>query len=244
MSTSKDLSLANRLIAFLPPRERSRFLEHSELVELKLSAILTEAGHALTHAYFPVDGFVSLSLPMAGGPNAELALVGNEGMFSASSAIGVSEAAFTSTVQGAGRAFCIHQRQLQHLLLEDACLRELLQRYVHVCLSGLALRAACVSLHSIEQRLARWLLTTRDCADSIELFLTHDTLAVLLGVRRESVTRAAGALQRYGLISYGRGYLMLLDEPRLEVFACPCYQADLRLHEKAFSRQPQACQTP
>ena len=244
MPPSKDLSLANRLIASLPSRERSLFFEESELVELKVSMVLTEAGHAPTYAYFPVDGFVSLSLPMAGKPNAELTLVGNEGMFSTSTALGVSESAFTCTVQGAGRFFCIHQTQLQHLLAENVCLNDSLKRYVHACLSCLALQAACVNLHSIEQRSARWLLMTRDRADSSEIFLTHDTLAVLLGVRRESVTRAAGALQRYGLISYGRGYLVLLDESRLEGVACPCYLTDLQLHEDALSRPPHACHTP
>lgn len=237
----KDLSLANRLIAFLPSQERSIFLEHSELVELKLSVVLAKAEHETTHAYFPVDSFVSLSLPMVGAPDAGFTLVGSEGMFSASTALGVTESAFTCTVQGAGRALRIRERELKRLILEDACLRELMQHYVHVCLSRSALQAACVGLHTIEQRLSRLLLMTRDRADSAELFLTQETLALLLGVRRESVTRAAGALQRSGLISYGRGYLMLLDEPGLESATCPCYQSDLIFYDQAFSQPIHAC---
>ena len=244
MPTPKDLSLANRLVAFLPSRKRSFFIEHSELVELKPSVVLGRAGHATPHAYFPVDSFVSLSLPMAGAPDAGYTLVGNEGMFSASTALGMADATFTCTVQGAGRALRIRERELKRLLLDDACLRELMQHYVHVCLGQLALQAACVSLHTTEQRLARWLLMTRDRADSTELFLTQETLALMLGVRRESITRAAGALQRHGLISYGRGYLMLLDEPGLLTTACPCYRADLDLYEQAFAAPPHACHTP
>lgn len=238
----KDLSLANRLIGFLPSQERSIFLEHSELVELKLAMVLAKAEQPTTYAYFPVDSFVSLSLPMIGAPDAGFTLVGSEGMFSASTALGVTESAFTCTVQGAGRALRIRELELKRLLLEDSCLRELMQHYVHVCLSRMALQAACVGLHTIEQRLSRLLLMTRDRADSAELFLTQETLAVLLGVRRESVTRAAGALQRSGLISYGRGYLMLLDEPGLETAACPCYQSDLIFYDQAFSIPIKACQ--
>lgn len=238
----KDLALANRLIALLPSQRRRVFLEHSELVELKLSVVLAKAEHETTHAYFPVDSFMSLSLPMIGAPNAGFMLVGSEGMFSASTALGITESAFTCTVQGAGRALRMQEFELKRLLLEDACLRELMQHYIHVCLNRLALQAACVGLHTIEQRLSRLLLMMRDRADSTELFLTQDTLALLLGVRRESVTRAAGELQRRGLISYGRGYLMLLHERGLESVSCPCYQADLIFYDQAFSLPMDACQ--
>ena len=232
LSLQKDLSLANRLVAALPAAERGQLLEHSELVELKLHSVLLAAGEVAEHAYFPVDSFVSLVLQAEGAPNIEVALVGNEGMFNTSTVLGVETSSLSSLVQGAGRAFKIHRRALQLRRAEDKCLRDILHRYVDVRAQQLAQKAACMNYHSVEQRLARSLLMTRDRAHSGELFLTHESLALMLGVRRESVSQAASSFQREGLISYSRGYVMLLDETGLEAAACKCYQADLMVYDR------------
>jgi len=233
----KDLSLANRLISALPAYERAMFIEHSELVELKPQTVLTEAGQAPEHAYFPVEGFVSILLPMEQPhtPGLGIALVGSEGMCHTSLTLGVALSSFTSLVQGAGRAFRIHRNALRLRRAEDASLRTVLHRYVDVFASHMAQQAACLHYHSVPQRLARWLLMTRDRADSRELFLTHEALGLMVGVRRESVSQAAGVFQKNGLISYSRGYLMLLDEARLEAQACPCYRADLLAYERTLT---------
>lgn len=234
----KDLSLANRLISALSPLDRALFLEHSELVELKLHKVLIEAGQRASHAYFPVDSFVSVILPVAGAPHLEVALVGNEGMVSTSLVLGVTISSFTHLVQGAGRAFCIRRSALTQRLAESASLRTVLNRYIDARESQLAQQAACMNYHTVIQRLARWLLMTRDRAYSSELFLTHEVLALMLGVRRESVTQAANSFQRRGLISYNRGYVMLLDEAALQTIACDCYQADLMVYERTLAIQP------
>lgn len=233
MALEKDLSLANRLIAALPAPERTAFLENCELVELKLNDVLVLAGQPLDDAYFALDSFVSVVLPADDAPNAQVAMVGNEGMFPTSLVLGVATSAFTGKVQGAGRAFRIHRDALQCRLLEDACLRDVLSRYVDVCQTQLAQQAVCMNYHTVMQRLARWLLMTRDRSHSSELFLTHQVLAFMLGVRRESVSRAASALEKLGLISYSHGYMMLLDEAGLERLSCHCYQADLLAYERA-----------
>lgn len=228
----KDLSLANRLIAALPANERGLFIEHCDLVELKPHQARTDAGPSPAHAYFPVDSIVSVLFPTAGAPNIQVALVGNEGMFNTSLVLGVSLCAFTSRVQREGRAFCIHHSALQHRINEDACLHDILNRYVDVRQSQLAQQIACIQHHSIKQRLARCLLMNRDRAQSSELFITHSALAFMLGVRRESVTRAAGFFESRGLISYSPGYVMLLDEAGLQSLSCNCYQADRRIYER------------
>ncbi|MGY8905294.1 MAG: Crp/Fnr family transcriptional regulator [Burkholderiales bacterium] len=235
MPLSKNLSLANRLIAQLPTQERSILLAYSELVELKLNTVLIAAGHEPEHAYFPMDGFVSVILPVDGSPDLEIDLVGNEGMFNPSQALGATISSFTCLVQGTGRAFRIQCSAFQQRLGQSPELRNVLNRYADVRASHLAQQVACIHYHSVEQRLARWLLMTRDRTHSSELFLTHEVLALMLGVRRESVTQAASAFQKAGLISYSRGYVMLLDESALLRTACNCYRVDLRMYERTLA---------
>ena len=229
----KNLSLANQLIATVPPQERARLLDHSELVELELHAMVCTAGEISGHVWFPVEGFVSVILP-APAAAMVVAQVGPEGMFHTSAVLDVERSAFHARVQAAGRAFRMTRTCLQQHLLQSPCLREVLNRYADVRLSQLAQQTVCINHHSVEQRLARALLMTRDRLASNEIFLTHEAFSLMLGVRRESVTQAASAFQRRGLISYSRGYVMLLDEAALESVVCSCYAADLSTYERAF----------
>ena len=248
MALEKDLSIANRLVAALPAPRRVVFLEHCERVELKLHDTLMRAGDVFDHAYFPLDSFVSVVMHADDAPSAQVGMVGNEGMFPAALVLGASIDAFDARVQGAGRAFRIHRSALQTLLRHDAWLQDVLKRYVNVRQAHLAQQSVCLHSHAVEQRLARWLLMTRDRAHASELFFTHEALACMLGVRRESVSRVARNFEKLGLISYSHGYIMLLDEPGLEKLSCRCYQANLRSYEatlgsagdKGGSRQPQA----
>ena len=237
MLLQKDLSLVNRLVALMPASDRAIFLEHSEMVELKVQTVLAQAGKNSDHAYFPVDCVVVSLLHDNGADGVEIGLVGNEGMANTSLVLGVRTSAFTSVVQGAGRSFKIHYKQLEKLLAENLCLRVVLNRYIDVRMRQLAQRVACKNSHTVKQRLARWLLMTRDRAHANELFLTHEILALMLGVRRESVTLAARSLQTHGLISYTRGYVMLMDTAALEEVACTCYRSDIAVYERTL-RQP------
>lgn len=242
----RNLSLANRLISALPDSGRARFLQQCDLVELTLHSSVAGPGCALSYAYFPVDSFVSVVLPAPSAPDIELGMVGNEGMFSTSLILGVHTSAFKHVVQGAGRAFRIGSAGLQRALVEDSCLQQQLHRYVDVRGRQLAQQLACGSYHNAEQRFARLLLATRDRAQCSELFMTHEVWALMLGVRRETISRVAGDFQSRGLISYSRGYVLLLDEPGLAGIACHCYQSDLLVYEQAFAGDAcaQACQTP
>ncbi len=230
----KNLSLANQLIAALPPQERSRLLAHSELVELELHEMVCAAGELARHVWFPVEGFVSIILPVPAAADMAVAQVGPEGMFHTSAMFDVEHSAFHARVQAAGRAFRMTRACLQQHLQHSSYLREVLNRYANARLSQLAQQTVCINHHSVEQRLARALLMTRDRLTSNEIFLTHEVFSLMLGVRRESVTQAASALQRRGLISYSRGYVMLLDEAALKSMSCGCYEADLHTYERAF----------
>lgn len=239
MTVQKDLSLKNRLIAGLPPSSRSALLEHSELVDLNLQEELLVAGCTDNHAYFPIDSFVSLSLAVNGENDLEIALVGSEGMFNTTMVLGDPTSTLTSVVQGAGRALRIHRNALRLRRAEDAGLRQVLLGYASVVLRQIAQRAACLRCHSVPQRLARSLLMARDRAHSKELFLTHESLSLMVGARRDTVSHAAGALQKAGGISYTRGYVLLLDEAALAQAACPCYELDLQAYRQ-LQRHPEA----
>lgn len=251
--------MANQLIAGLAAAEREQLLQRAELLELNLHAVLQTADEPEPQLWFPVEGLVAQLLPLPAGrtsharpraarassdpetgatlsfpPSLGMNLVGNEGLIGTSALLGAPRASLTSRVLMAGRAFRLGRSELQDLLQESA-IRERFFAYVALRQRQLAQQAACMNFHTVEQRLVRCLLTVRDRVHASELFLTHELLAPLLGVRRESVTQAASALQRRGLISYSRGYLMLLDEPALERISCGCYQADLASYAQAFA---------
>lgn len=235
------MSFANRLIAALPAPDRAEFLQQSELRELPLNARLASADEAPAFAWFPVDGFVSAFVSVAGSDGMAVAQVGHEGMFPAALALGLPHAGFDYRVQMPGRAFVLSREALAHCQHHSPRLRQVLRRYVHVRLQQAARQTCCANHHSVSQRLVRALLVVRDRVHSTELFMTQEVLARMLGVRRESVTQAASALQWRGLISYSRGYLLLLDEAALRTLACPCYEAELHAYEQAFSApEPQA----
>ncbi len=232
MALHADLSQANRLLAALPPQDRGRLLAQCELVEFKANSVLLVAGQAMTQAWFGVEGMVCQELLLDSDQRMEVGLVGHEGMFSTSLVLGADCSGWTCRAQGTGRAFGIGRAQLQEQLAHCAPLRQVLYGYADVCLRQLARQAACLKHHSVAQRLARWLLMARDRAHASELFLTHEALAQMLSARRESVTHCARRLQLSGLISYSRGYMMLLDQAALAQAACPCYHADLVTYER------------
>ena len=239
MSIQQDFSLKNQLIAGLPPPNRSALLEHSELVDLNLHAELLVAGYSGQYAYFPIDSFVSLTLAVDGENDIEIAMVGSEGMFNTTLVLGDPTATLTSIVQGAGRALRIHRNALRMQRTEDARLRQVLLGYAGVVLRQTAQRAACLRFHTVPQRLARSLLMARDRAHSTELFLTHESLSLMIGARRDTVSQAASAFQKAGVISYIRGYVLLLDEAALRRATCSCYDADLESYSH-LQRHPEA----
>ena len=233
MPPPKYLAQANQLVAALPAEARALFLEHCELVNLNREDVLTQAGQSTDYAYFPIDSFIASILKLENASAVQFGLTGNEGMVNVSLVLGISVASMTSVVQGAGRAFRINQHKLQDQLEATPALRDVLHSYVALRMDQLAQNLACASCHSVEQRLARWLLVAQDCAHSNELLLTQELLAFMLGVRRESVTQAASSLQKQGLISYSRGDIMLLDVTGLKAAACECYQTNLAIYERA-----------
>ncbi len=220
----------NQLIARLPHRDRLRLLAVSEPVPLVLADVLADVGEPTRHVFFPTEGFISLVASIEDKPGVEVGMVGREGMLGAQLVLGVDTAPLHALVQGAGTALRIGARAFRIELEHSAALRRGLERYIYVLMSQLASAAGCVRFHLIEQRLARWLLMSQDRSYSDSFHVTHEFLAYMLGVRRVSVTAAAGRLQRDGVIDYHRGELTVLDRKGLEAAACSCYAKEQRTY--------------
>jgi len=233
-----DPTLGNRLLAGLPRVERQALLAHAQLVTLTAPSQLDQ-GHGVRHAWFPVDCTISLLVPAGRRDALEIGAVGCEGLFGPQSEAEVDWFELRGFVQSSGRAWRIESATLQHLCASQERLNALLLRYLHVLLVQTARSVACCRFHSLEQRLARWLLAHGDRAWSQELAVTHDQLAMLLGARRAGVTVAAGQLEQRGVVGCGRGRIAVLDRAGLLQVACPCYIQDRQTYEHAMGVPPE-----
>jgi CRP-like cAMP-binding protein len=215
----------NALLAALPDADRQNFVERSEPVGLALGHVLCKQGERVSHIYFPISGFVSLMAEVDGRPALEVALVGAEGAVGASLILGIDVLSEHARVQAAGSALRMDAAQFVSELERSKALQGTMNRYVHVLMHQRTQMAVCTRFHVVEKRLARWLLTARDRAQSNEFYATHQSIASLLGVRRVGITRAASMLQRRRLVRYNRGRITVIDVRRLELAACACYSA-------------------
>ena len=213
----------NHLLAALPAEEFGRLAARLELVSMPLGEVLYEPGGQLQHAHFPTTAIVSLHYVMESGASAETAGVGNEGVVGIALFMGGDSTPSSAVVQTAGHAYRLEGRLLKQEFMRAGLMQRLLLRYTQALITQMIQTAACNRHHSVEQQLCRWLLLTLDRGPSRELVMTQELVASMLGVRREGITEAAGALQRAGLIRYRRGHIAVLERSGLETRACECY---------------------
>ena len=235
MRSPSQSSDQNRLLAALPRRDYQRLARDIEVVPLTFGQVLHEPGDRFRHVYFPHRGVVSLLTMVGPGKGAEVGMVGNEGVVGGSAALGIDVSHLRAVVQGDGVAARISSRRLQQALGTHASWYRELFRFSHALMGQVAQTAACNRFHKVEQRLARWLLTTRDRVQSRHIHLTHQFRSLMLGVRRTGVTAAAASLQKRGLISYRRGNIQLLDAKGLEAAACPCYRVVSETYRRSYA---------
>ena len=224
--------LVNRLLESLPSGDLRRLLAACETVELAFAEVLYSPWERLGHVFFPVDSFISLIMPVDDSSSLEVGLIGNEGMFGVPLALGVDASPVRAVVQGAGSALRVDAASFCHELGRSPALQREIDRYVFVQLSQLAQTAGCTRFHVVEARLARWLLMTQDRAHADAFHVTQEFLALMLGVRRVGVTKAAGALQKRRLIHYSRGDITVLDRRGLKAASCGCYNADRESYDR------------
>jgi len=218
-----DNASQNHLLAALPATEFARLAPHLEPVPMLLGHTLYEPGEQLQHVYFPTTAIVSLLYVLESGASAEIAGVGNEGVLGISLFMGGDTTPSSAVVQTAGHGYRLPGRLLKEEFNRGGLMQRLLLRYTQALVTQMCQTAACNRHHSIEQQLCRWLLLTLDRLPSNELIMTQELVAAALGVRRESITEAAGNLQRAGVVRYRRGHIAVLERRGLEAGACECY---------------------
>jgi CRP-like cAMP-binding protein len=220
--------MTNDLIAALPAADRRHLLTICE--PMSLAAALTLSGHrdAAKFLLFPSSGAVALLGQAHGHPALAVSLVGHEGVIGAHLVLGIPQAPMAARVLYAGEAWRVSRQDFGHALNDSGMLRRKLMQYLVSQTDQLARAVACLCFHSIPQRLARWLLMCDDRSQAHHFRVTHEVLAVMLGVRRVSVTLAALELQGQGFIDYHRGEFTVLDHAALCTASCACYGEDLR----------------
>jgi CRP-like cAMP-binding protein len=220
------LPINNNLLAALPSREYRRLLPDLELISLPLDVSLYHSGDVIEYVYFPGDGIVSLVTTMKNGATIEVGLIGRDGMVGIPVLLGDDVAFEDAIIQVAGSAMRMKTDVFKRDLGKNhSPLLTQLLLYTRRLMKQVAQTAACNRLHTVEERLARWLLMCHDRADSDDLPLKQEFIAKMLGTRRASVGGAAAGLQAGGVIRYSRGVIIILDRKGLEKFACECYRA-------------------
>lgn len=213
----------NQLLSSLPPKEYQALEPYLEEVHLILGQVIYEPKEEIPFVYFPNEAMVSLVSIVENGATTEVGMVGNDGMVGVPVFLGGQLTTNFAVVQIAGSAMRMDATVLKHFFRQGGQLQSLLLLYTQALLTQVSQTATCNRLHSLESRLARWLLSAQDCALTSELRLTQEYIANMLGTRRASVTVAAGVLQQEGCIRYSRGKIMILDRNKLKNSACECY---------------------
>lgn len=214
----------NRLLSGLPRVELEPLLPYLQSVTFSPGESIYEPGERIDFCYFPTNSVVSLVYTMQDGSTAEMGVVGNDGVLGVALFLGCASTCSRALGLLSGNALRLPAKLLLREFKRAGSLQDLLLRYTQTLLSQISQTAVCNRLHSVEQRLCRWLLLCHDRVNSAELVMTQELIAQMLGGRRESVTVAAGHLQDAGLIHYCRGRIRILNRNGLESNACECYR--------------------
>jgi CRP-like cAMP-binding protein len=216
--------VGNRLLAALPPADLDLLVRHFRLVELERDAVLVRSGDPIERIYFPISGLIAFIMDMPSGQTVATAIVGNEAAVGVLSTLGPIRSPMTAVVRVAGLALQISPTRFQSALSRSSALNGAVQTLNRALMAQFQHVAACNALHSVEARLARWLLHVHDRGDGDVLPLTQETLAEFLGVRRTTVTQVISKLRESGAVRSNARSSIEIDRRRLEAAACECYQ--------------------
>jgi len=220
---SRPPPILNHLLAALPGEEYERLIPHLEYVRLPFMELLYLGGEQIKHVYFPNEGIISLLVVMKDQTPREIGIIGSDGMLGIAVAMGMNTSPSRALIQMPGSAMRMKAEALRDELKRGGAILNVLQRYSHALFTQVSQSAACVSTHAVDKRLSRWLVMTHDHAPGDQFEMKHEFMAMMLGVTRSVVTRAAGRLQNEKMIRYTRGKMTILDRSRLEATACECY---------------------
>jgi CRP-like cAMP-binding protein len=216
---------ANRLLAALPAADYLRILPSLTVIPLKLKEILHKPGEPIREVYFPGGGFCSMLTVLEDGKMVEIATIGREGMIGVSAVFDGSPVTSAAMVQGAtDTCYRMNVEPFRREAERRGAFHELMAHYAQALFGFVAQSTACNAIHSVEQRLARWLLMAHDRMETDEFPLTQEFVAIMLGASRPTVTVVAGTLQKAGLIRYRHGRVTIADRESLEAASCECYR--------------------
>jgi CRP-like cAMP-binding protein len=216
----------NLLLAALPEDDYRRIAPTFTLIRLTLKEILYKPGEPIRHVYFPGGGFCSVVTVLRDGSMVEVATIGREGMLGVSAVMDGGPVASAAMVQAeSDTCYRMSATAFRREMGRRGAFYKLLTHYEQALVGVVMQSTACNAVHSVEQRLARWLLMAQDRVEKNDFPLTQEFVAMMLGATRPTVTIVAGTLQRAGLITYHRGHVTIVDRETLENASCECYQA-------------------
>lgn len=218
-------SVSNRILCSISDAEFQQLQPCLEFVEIPQRRFLHQRSKRLNSAYFINNGVASLIITGKRGRSVEVGVVGCEGLTGMPLVAGVHRPSYSAIMQIEGSAFRLKDEVFESAMKSFSDLRDRVLRYSVIHAMQIAQTAACNRLHDAGQRLARWLLMSRDRIGTDVVRLTHDFMATMLGTDRPSVTIAAAHLQRLGAIEYGRKALRIVNRKLLERATCECYFA-------------------
>ena len=237
MLRAKQVSVPNHLLGALPRKDYQNLLPVLETVKLDFGQILYESHAQIRHVYFPIDCFVSMLTTVDAGRAAEVGLIGSEGMIGIPMALGVAVSPFRAVVQGGGTAMRLKTVDFRRNFSNSHALKREVFLFTHLLMIQVAQTAACNRFHVVTQRMARWILMTRDRVNSNEFRITQEFIALMLGVRRVGVSAAMCRLAERKLIVYRRGTITILDHEGLIAAACVCYKTVKDTYAQAQARK-------
>ncbi|MFO0926253.1 MAG: Crp/Fnr family transcriptional regulator [Gemmataceae bacterium] len=229
---SRTNSTGNHLLDLLPRADADCLLDRADVVALAHGDQLYRHDGAMAHVYFPVSGVCSVQVIMSDGKAVEASAVGREGMVGIYAALGLDVSTVAVAAQVPGRCYRLPTDTFARAVCPGQALDRVLRRYAAYAIRSVYQTVACNAVHSVEERACRWLLMTHDRIGSDEFPLTHEYLAEMLGVRRQTITGVALGLQEARLIAYRRGMTQIVDRAGLERASCECYRITRRVYDQ------------
>ena len=224
MDTAKPHNSKNLILSFLANEEFEEISPKLERVEMTLGDILNFPQEQIRKVYFPETSVISIVTLLENGMGVESGIIGREGISGSSVILTDKEAFSEATVQLSGEGFALGVEEFRKFFDTNENFRRVIFKYIHAFISQISQNAACLSYHTIEKRLARWLLMFHDRASCAKMEMTQEFISQMLGVHRPSVSKSANKLQKLGFIAYNRGVIEILDRSGLEEFSCECYK--------------------
>ncbi len=227
----------NLILQRIPDEQYRGIVRYLVPVDLPPGMRLSEPNRPLEYVYFPVAGLISINSLTERGESVEVGNIGREGLSGVSGLLGHFQMPLSVVVQGAGTGLRIRAGILRDEFIKGGIFAHTVNSFIYMQMVQMAQSVLCGRLHSVDMRMARWMLTAADRTESEVIFVTQELLSQMLGSRRSTVTVAAGELQRKGYIDYSRGKVRITDRPGLESATCECYQVVRGAHDH-FVRRP------